>query len=530
MPDKKAIIVGFASAVVIFLTLFFSGLSILNDPFMKEIFSFTWTASLIGSEYPLPFSQGTALQGAEAGMFSTLDPFSYRIGKKDYDFMREEYSGQYGGIGISVAPRDTLLMVLSVRKGSPADTSGMKSGDYIVRVNGADVPRDDPRLITDSIRGASGTIVHITVFRPRIQDTLSLNVLREDINLEHIPYAGLTGEKVAYISMADFESGAAADLFDTIQELEKQNPIGYIIDLTNNPGGYLLEAIDAADIFLDDGELVVGTDSRSRWEKRQYFSKSDPLTDKPVVILTDKGTASAAEILTGAMRGVDRAVVVGDTTFGKGLVQSVFALSNEDAIRLTISRYYFADGRFLNPRDSTLSFSGLAPDVDYKSAVEFEFQRFILGGFALYDFVEQNYDFLASLPDNFTYPDTVLAMFGEFLEQQHLRYQSKLTGTMDLIIRYQAIELASDKAIKQLKKLRTLSEKVDGDTYRRYADFVLYHIRRLAVEHKSGMAASYKDVIVPHRGDIRIAVDLLLNPAKYDSLLHIPIPVANTGE
>ncbi|MEZ5357552.1 MAG: S41 family peptidase [Candidatus Zixiibacteriota bacterium] len=519
VPDKKAIIVGFISSVVIFMTLFFSGVSLLQDPMLKQTLAFTWTAYVIASEYPLPFSEGTALKAAEHGMFSMLDPFSFRMDRTDYDHMKEESSGHYGGIGITVVPRDTALVVISVRHKGPADSSGMKGGDIIIAVDSFPVPKDDPTAVTDKIRGPSGSTVHITVYRPFIKDTVGMDVLRERIMLEHIPYADLTEDSIAYIHIADFEAGASDDLYEKIEELETRNPKGYILDLIQNPGGYLHEAIAAADIFLDDGELVVGTASRSRWERREFHSTSDPLTDKPVVILTDKGTASAAEILTGAMRGVDRAIVIGDTTFGKGLVQSVFGLANDEAIRLTTSRYYFADGRFLNPPDSELSFSGLAPDIVFHDNVEFKFQFLVLSGFTLYDFMDENWEFLDKLPSEFAYPDTVTVMFAEFLKRRGLEYTSELTHVVNTILLYQSIDLASPEALEQLKKIQTLSEAVDTKAVERYSNFVRYHIRRLVVERKAGLEAAYRNVVVPGRADIRFASGILLDPVQYRQIL-----------
>ncbi len=452
-------------------------------------------------------------------MFGMLDPFSFRMEKNDYEYMREEFSGHYGGIGITVAPRDTSLLVISVRENGPADSSGMKGGDVIIEVDGFEVPKDDPQAITEKIRGLSGSVVAITVYRSTIKDTVQMGVRREQIALEHIPYAEMTDNGVAYIHMTDFESGAAEELYNSIERIEAQNPKGYIIDLIGNPGGYLMEAIEAADIFLDDGLLVVGTDSRSRWERREYHSNSDPITDKPIVILTNPGTASAAEILTGAMRGVNRAVVVGDTTFGKGLVQSVYGLANDEALRLTTSRYYFADGRFLNPPDSDLTFSGLPPDVVFKNKVEIEFQRLVLAGFNLYDFMDENWEFLESLPHHFEYPDTVAVMFNQYLQKRKIAYSSNLTGALSTILIYQSIDMASKDAVTQLEKMLSLSETIDRQACNRYSEYIRYQIRRLVIERKEGQKAAYRQVIVPGRADINFATEILLDPVYYNELL-----------
>lgn len=516
-PEKKEIIVGFVSAAMIFATLFASGLYLLDDPVLYQAINFSITAQEIVSLYPLPMARQSAFDGAERALFSLLDPFSYRLDQSEYQYMQEEYSGEYGGIGITVVPRDTQLMVISVREGGPAYEGGIKSGDCIISVAGTPVPTDNPGSATDLIRGPSGSEVRLTIYRPTLDDTLSMTLIRSNIKLEHLPYYGLTASGCAYIRIADFEAGASDDLKQAIRDLENQSARGYIIDLKGNPGGYLNEAIDAADLFLEKGALIVGTDCRSRWDNRRYLSSSKPITDKPVVILTDRGTASAAEIFTGALDGADRCVVIGDTTFGKGLVQSVYGLPNNDAIRLTISRYYFADGRYLNPPDSELSFSGLAPDIVYDPPGEIAFQEIILSGFVLYDFVDAKWELLSSYPDQFNYPDTVVTLFQKFAESRGINYESWMTGTLAVALVDQYLSEAPDTIISQLNQMLDLSHKVDRDVYQRHAELLKYHLRRLTVEKKSGRAASYRDVIVPARPDIILSDQILTDPERYQS-------------
>lgn len=519
MPTKKEIIVGLVSAAIIFVTLFASGILLLNDPMLRQMVGFSMTVGEVVSLYPLPMNRQAAIEGAERGLFSLLDPFSYRIDKDDYRYLQEESTGEYGGVGISVVSRDTSLLVMTVREGGPAYEGGMKSGDCIISVDGVPVPVDDPGSATDMIRGPSGSKVRMTIYRPNIDDTLNLTLTRSNIKLEHLPYSGLTESECAYIRVADFEAGAADDLKKAVEELEKHQPCGYIIDLKGNPGGYLNESIDAADLFLEDGKLIVGTDGRSRWESRRYVSSSDPITNRPIVILTDRGTASAAEIFTGALRGDDRCIVVGDTTFGKGLVQAVYGLPDQDAIRLTVSRYYFADGRYLNPPDSELSFSGLAPDIVYDPPGEIAFQEIVLSGFLIYDFVEAEWDLLSSYPDRFNYPDTVITLFQDFAAGRGLVYESWLTENLIFAVADQYLNDASDIVIDHLNRMLDKSRALDRDVYRRHADLLKYHIRRLTVEKKSGRAASYHDVIVPGRPDIRLALEILTDPEKYRSLI-----------
>lgn len=518
-PTKKEVAVGFISAAVIFFVLFFAGISLLDDPLLRQSVAFSRTAHYILADYHLPVMRAPAFNAAENNLLELLDPFSQLMDKRDYLQMREEYSGEYSGIGVTIIPRDSLLMVISVHEGGPAYDGGVRSGDWILAVDGHNVPHDNPSSATDYIRGQSGTPVKLTIYRPRIDETLHLTLTRGAIKLEHIPYYGMTETGMAYIRLADFEAGAAEQLQEAVEILESKNPRGYILDLKGNPGGYLGEAVEAADIFLNKGVLIVGIDSRSRWDNRQYKSTSKPLTDRPLVVLTDRGTASGAEILTGALHAAERAVVVGDTTFGKGLVQSVFSLANGDAMRLTISRYYFADGRYLNPPDSVLHFVGLAPDIVYSPPGELAFQDLILSGLLLYDFADEYWPLLSGYPDKFGYPDTVITLFEEFARSRGIEYQSWMTQTLNQTLQYQHADSAGPAVLAQLDSMLALSQALDRDALERHADFLKFQIRRVVVERKDGRAASYRDVIVPGRTDIRFVEQLLADSTRYDSYL-----------
>jgi carboxyl-terminal processing protease len=520
--DKKHFVVGLISAAVIFCTLFYSGIYLVGDPLLRESFSFSVIAQYIAASYPLPYSRHAAFVGAEQSLEERLDPFTFRMGEREYDDMLEESSGKYGGIGVTVVARDTSIMVVNVREGGPAAVGGVKSGDFIVAVDGKKVPADNPSGSIDKIRGASGTTVALTLYRTAIADTFSVRLTRSNIRLEHLPYFGMTDDKLAYIRIADFEAGTSEDLVDAVDSLENLNPVGYVIDLLGNPGGYFDEAIDAADIFLKKGTLIVGTDSRSRWDSKKYYASSDPMTDKPIVILTDKGTASAAEIFTGALRGARRAVVVGDTTFGKGLVQTVYHLAQRDAIRLTTARYYFADGRYLNPHDSVLTFTGLAPDLVYVPKGELAFESAIDAGFLLYDFVEKNWELLKTFPDRFNLPDSVITAFALFAQSRGFAYRSKMSETISDAIRDHRLDGGSREVLAALEGLDKKSEKADDNAFDREKEFLKFQIRRVLIEKKSGSAQVYRDVIVPGRQDIRLAAEILHNPNRYESLMQAP--------
>lgn len=519
MSPRKEVLVGLFSALVIFVTAVSVGIYVMNDPMLPAALSFSMAAAQIAEVYPLPFSEEDVFNYAERSLFHRLDPFSFRIESKEFNYMLEELSGAYGGIGISVIPRDTAIMVITVREGGPGDAAGMRSGDMIIGVGGRPVPHDDPGSIIDEIRGPSGTTIEMLLYRPSLDDTLTVRVMRADIKLDHLVFYGMTHDRAAYIRIADFEAGAAEDLRIALLGLEYRSPIGYIIDLRGNPGGYLNEGVNGADLFLDEGQLIVGMDSRSRWDNRRFYSQQKPLTTRPVVMLTDRGTASAAEIFCGALRGADRGVVVGDTTFGKGLVQSVYGIFGGDAMRLTTARYYFADGRYLNPPDSELTFSGLAPDLFFEEKGEIAFENLILSTFILYDFIDREWDFLSQLPDRETYPDTVIDLFEDFARQEGILYRSWTTETFEAALNQQVTGEGLARIVEKLDELERLSRDVDGLVYHRMNTFLKLHIRRMVVERKYGRAVAYRDVIVPSQLIVKTAADILNDESRYQDLL-----------
>ncbi len=522
MLDKKGVIVGFLSAVVIFFTVFLSGIFLVSDPLLRQMVTFSLTARSIAEAYQTPVATGEAFVDAERHLLGLLDPFSFRMERGEYHQLLEESTGKYGGVGITVVTRDTALMVVTVREGGPADKAGMLSGDFIISIDSVRVEVEDPLAAVDEIRGPSGTDVTLTIYRPAIKDSLTLTLKRENIVLEHIPYYGMTEKNAAYIRVADFEAGTAREFEDAVTALEKENPNGYIIDLKNNPGGYLDEVIEIADLFLSVDELIVGIDSRSRWDSRRYYSTSDPVTEKPTVILIDRGSASAAEIFTGALRAASRAVVVGDTTFGKGLVQSLFQLPDGEALRLTTSRYYFSDGRYLNPPDAELEFVGLAPDIVFSEDGETAFREHLLSGFLLYDFTEEYWDMLSAYPDEFNYPDTVVELFAAYARARGFAYRSWLTETLTLSNVSLLFEDVSREMIAHLQAMLEKSRQYDADVFSRQADLVKYHIRRIVIERKSGRRAMYRHVIVANRPDIRLAEEIIRDGKKYQSILESP--------
>ena len=341
---------------------------VLSDPDIKWAFLFHRVATELQSEYVDPVNWDQAFRSAQHGMFSELDRYSGYIDRQNFSEMREELSGGYSGIGVIVTKDSLGLLVLSVKEGGPAATAGLLNGDLIERVDSTNLAPLNLQQSSRILRGRDGSAVTLKVFRPADGATITPTVTRGRVPLEHIPFAGYTHDSMIYVRILDFEAGVAQDLYEALDSLIHKpdaHPRGVILDLKGNPGGLYEEAIGVCNLFLAPGRFVVGTAARSRWDvERDYSSEKDITDGLPIAVLVDRGSASAAEITAGALRQLGRAVLVGDTTFGKGLVQGYSQFLDGSGIRLTISRYFLEGNLFLNRLDSTHSDTGrgLTPD------------------------------------------------------------------------------------------------------------------------------------------------------------------------
>jgi len=330
------------------------------------------------------------------------------------------------------------LSIMSVREDGPAGQAGIQSGDIIIKVDSTDLGEGASFNSPMLLRGKEGSQVRVSVFRYGLEDTLEFELTRKKLDLIHIPYAGLSENKNLYIRISDFESGMTyqlRDILDTLYKPNKDNLNGIILDLRGNPGGLLGEAVASANLFLEDGHLIVGTKGRSIWGDRAYYSSGkDHTSGLPMVLLVDKGSASSAEILSGALKFADRAVLVGDTTYGKGLVQQYTGYSDGSGMRLTTSRYYFEGDVFLNDPEGEVidSASGLIPDYYVESISYKKFPREIENSMLLRDFALQKADEIIKFKPLSNNSEELFAEFVEFAKENNFEFQSKMTDLVEL--------------------------------------------------------------------------------------------------
>jgi len=457
---------------------------------------------------------------ARDAVFDKLDRYSGYVEPKELNRVTEEFSGSYGGIGITIVGHDKGLMVMSVREDGPAGRAGMQTGDIIIKADSTFLEGINTYKATFLLRGEEGTPVHLAIARNSFRDTLQFDLVREKLKLLHIPYAGLTENNSLYIRIVDFEAGLTNELINVLDRLyfdRKDSVKALIIDLRSNPGGLLSEAIACSDIFLDKGKLIVGVKGRSRWRVEEYHSSNDDVTGGlPMAILVNRGSASASEIMAGALKYADRAILIGDTTFGKGLVQEYHGLTDGSGVRLTTARYYFEGGVFINDPSSTEvdSGAGIPPDYFYRSTLADEFPSRLESTLLLRDFaLENKEDILAHAP--FTGSSTEwLSRFSKYAGKKGFSYESDLTIIANIIKDEIIFKNYSDSALNAIEKIYNKSKAYDQAQFDVYSDYIRQRLYQIAVELEYGTARAYHDAIIPYREDIILAEKLFRNENK----------------
>ncbi len=297
-------------------------------------------------------------RAALAGMLGELDPHSEFLSKDDFSRTAEELSNEFSGVGIQVEHRDGRIVVITPIADTPAERAGIRRGDQLVMVDGRAIDAPATDKVVRLIRGEPGTEVQVTVYRPAADRTMDFTLKRERIRLNSVRNAALGPGGVGYLQITQFSERTGREFATALAQLERQGLRALVVDLRNNPGGLLDAAVDVCDAFFNPGELIVYTQGRAAKSREEFTALGKhPPRNYPIAVLVNGGTASAAEIVAGALKDTRRAVVVGERTFGKGSVQSVFELRDGEGLRLTTARYY-------TPGGLTIHEKGISPQVE----------------------------------------------------------------------------------------------------------------------------------------------------------------------
>ena len=352
MKLKKSLIIFFLINII-FLKNSFS----LEKDIYKKIDLFGEVLEKINKEYVDEIDQSESMDAAIDGLLQSLDPYSGYMSPKIFDEMQTDTSGEFGGLGIEVTMEAGVVKVISPIDDTPASRAGIKAGDYIVKIENTQVQGKSLSEAVDLMRGPVGSSIELTIRRRGEKKALIFEVTREIIEIKSVK-ADLLDKNIGYLRLTSFNENSAQQIENEIKKLEKNKELkAYILDLRNNPGGLLSQAITISDFFLENGEIV-STKSRKSSENRKWFAKKGDITNgKTLIVLINYGSASASEIVAGALKDHKRAIILGENSYGKGSVQSIIPLKNKGAIRLTVAKYYLPSGK-------SISEVGVSPDIE----------------------------------------------------------------------------------------------------------------------------------------------------------------------
>ena len=348
---------------ILYLVFFFTQIFYFQNVYSgeKEIYQkidlFGEVLEKINKEYVDEIDQSKSMDSAINGLLQSLDPYSAYMSPENFKEMQTETRGEFGGLGIEVNMEAGVVKVISPIDNTPASRAGLKPGDYIVKINNVQVQGKSLIEAVDLMRGPVGSSIELTIRRVGTKKALIFNLTREIIEIQSVK-SELLEKNIGYIRLTSFNENSSQQIKNEIQKLKKNKDLkAYILDLRNNPGGLLSQAIRITDFFLENGEIVT-TKSRQKSENRKWFAKKGDLTEgKPVIVLINYGSASASEIVAGALKDHKRATILGENSYGKGSVQSIIPLKNKGAIRLTIAKYYLPSGK-------SISDVGVTPDIN----------------------------------------------------------------------------------------------------------------------------------------------------------------------
>ena len=425
-----------------------------DDPIHQNVKLFTKVYDLVEQNFADPVKPSQAIyKGAIPGMLRELDPHSSFFDPKEYRALKEDQSGHYFGIGMTVQQRDGKTVVVAPFTGSPAYQAGLRPGDVIVEVNDKKTDGLSSIEVAELLKGPKGTPVQVKVAREGADALVSFNLVRDEIARSSVPDAFWLKPGIAYMKVEQFNEDTAQEMETKLKALGEKNIQGLVLDLRDNPGGLLMEGVDVAGHFLKKNEVVVSHRGRAQANKIYTANNGGTATNYPIVIVVDRMTASAAEIVSGALQDHDRAWILGETTFGKGLVQTVFPLSEGTGLALTTAHYYTPSGRLIQRDYSNISFldyyyhnnldqkntqdvkmtdsgrtvyggGGITPDEKYTAPKPDKFETLLIRKYEFYDFSARffggRHD--TRLPENWQPDDQVVADFHDFLKQSKIEF------------------------------------------------------------------------------------------------------------
>lgn len=534
-----------------------------RDTFLRDVKKLTQTAFNIRNQYMEDVDSEEIIKAGIRGMLTDLDRYSVLMEKSSYDALMESTHGKYSGLGMSIDSRDDHIVIVSPIEGTPAYRKGLRAGDVIWKINDEPTEGMSSSDASKKMRGEAGTSVVLTIKRAGISDLLEFEVERAVISLKSVNYYGVVpGTDIGYVRLSRFAEETSHELREAIGKLNDENVSALIFDLRSNGGGLLDQAKETAELFLEKGNEIVYTKGKYEDTERHYYADRPAIfPDKPLVVLVDQGTASASEIVSGAVQDWDRGLIVGATTYGKGLVQQIFPLTNDGsmALKLTTARYYVPSGRCIQKTDrqgkGSSSHATAANDDDNAEAdtmkvVEKEVfytngGRLVYGGGGVIPDIEVDretwkpieinlerksifFDFAVKyvsehpeVTQKFETTEEVVESFRAFMIEREFDYKTTIQVAVEnLREKIEDQELVSSFS-STVDSLSQLVEVEKGHDFDRSIDYIKRSIKREIVSSIAGERGVYEELTLKSDKAVLKAVEILQSPDKYGELMDV---------
>lgn len=532
-----------------------------RDSFFRDIKKLSQVAFNIRNHYMEDVDTEEIIKAGIKGMLADLDRFSVLMEKSSYDALMESTHGKYEGLGMVIDSRDDRIIIISPIEGAPAHRRGLRAGDIIWQIEGKDTEGMKTSDASNLMRGPAGTSVKLQIKRAGIDEPLEFEVERAVVELKSVNYAGIIpGTDIGYLRLSKFAEETGHELRQAISDLNDKNASAMIFDLRSNGGGLLDQAVETGELFLEKGREVVYTKGKFEETERHYYSRQEPVfPNKPLVVLVDEGTASASEIVAGAIQDWDRGLIVGNDTYGKGLVQQIFPISNDGelALKLTTAKYYVPSGRSIQKPETQAKDHGTtiaeedeqtaeASDslaVSRKEIFYTNGGRVVYGGGGIYPDVlidRDNYKpieinlvrqgmffdfavkYVSAHPDikpDFTVTDQVVEEFRRFIKDKKFDYKSKLQLSLEALDKSIADEDQRQLFKPTLDSLTALIEFEKSGDFDKSKDYIKQSIKREIVSSIAGERGIYEEVVLKTDPAVLKALEILKTPNEYSRLL-----------
>ncbi|OGC74868.1 MAG: hypothetical protein A2145_04675 [candidate division Zixibacteria bacterium RBG_16_40_9] len=551
-PSKRwSFLFGFLIFIIVVAGLSYS----FKDKLFIGLKTYQQIAAVISSRYVDAVDPQTLVQAGIKGMLSVLDPYSEYLEQREYQGLIEETQGQFEGVGMEIGIRKQFLTVISPIEGGPAYRAGIQAGDKIIKINGESAEGITADQAVKKLRGPKGTEVLITISRPGLAKPITYKLTRDVVEIKTVPYYGLIDKNIGYIRLKKFTETSTAELTQALLELKSQNASGIILDLRGNPGGLLTQAVEVASLFLGDKKLILETKGQDQSQNQKYLAGEKAVCpDLPLVVLVDEGSASASEIVAGAIQDWDRGVVIGDTTFGKGLVQTVLRLPNENALKLTTAKYFTPSGRCIQKKENgpNLDQFGLATRSDFKAGSAASDTNFTFytkrgrkvsgeGGIIpdlvvsrpqfnplIYNLLREDLFFEFALEyvaknseidQNFEVNWEILKQFRRFLWQKNFTYQTMTEMQLEELKGIALEELSSPNLNFSLDQINPIIQEEKQKAFMNSAEEIKWYLKEAILTHNLGEKAKYPQVWAKNHPEVKKALEILGTQEKYDKLL-----------